>query len=126
MIIFISRQLESLIRLAEAHAKLRFSHKVEVIDVEEALRLHQEALKQFIVDPKTGTIDASLLTNRSNTGLRRETVKNTLKELISKKGNIQRLNWMKTWNELKFASDLVSIKSRAKQKITNTKIQFVL
>lgn len=32
------RQLESLIRLAEAHAKLRFSNVVEVRDVEEALR----------------------------------------------------------------------------------------
>ena len=121
MIIFISRQLESLIRLAEAHAKLRFSHKVEVIDVEEALRLHQEALKQFIVDPKTGTIDASLLTNRSNTGLRRETVKNTLKELVSNKrkdGNVLSLNWLKTWQDLKAASDLVSLKSRGKLKIT--------
>lgn len=32
------RQLESLIRLAEAHAKVRFSHVVEIQDVEEASR----------------------------------------------------------------------------------------
>ena len=32
------RQLESLIRLAEAHAKIRLSHVVEVSDVEEAQR----------------------------------------------------------------------------------------
>lgn len=32
------RQLESLIRLSEAHAKVRFSQTVEVFDVEEAYR----------------------------------------------------------------------------------------
>lgn len=32
------RQLESLIRLSEAHAKVRLSQVVEVIDVEEAWR----------------------------------------------------------------------------------------
>ena len=32
------RQLESLIRLAEAHAKVRLSHMVELVDVEEAFR----------------------------------------------------------------------------------------
>lgn len=32
------RQLESLIRLSEAHARMRFSQKVEPVDVEEAKR----------------------------------------------------------------------------------------
>ena len=32
------RQLESLIRLAEAHAKMRYSAVVEIADVEEAKR----------------------------------------------------------------------------------------
>merc|ERR1719414_2337009 len=40
------RQLESLIRLSEAHARMRFSNMVELEDVEEAARLHREALKQ--------------------------------------------------------------------------------
>lgn len=56
------RQLESLIRLAEAHAKVRFSDKVETIDVEEAKRLHREALKQSATDPRTGIVDISILT----------------------------------------------------------------
>ena len=43
------RQLESLIRLAEAHARMRFSHHVEVVDVEEATRLQREALKQSAI-----------------------------------------------------------------------------
>lgn len=40
------RQLESLIRLAESHAKMRFSHKVEVADVQEARRL--DAFVMFV------------------------------------------------------------------------------
>lgn len=32
------RQLESLIRLSEAHAKMRLSQTVEIVDVEEAKR----------------------------------------------------------------------------------------
>ena len=56
------RQLESLIRLSEAHAKMRFSNSVEIVDVEEAKRLHREALKQSATDPKTGIIDVGILT----------------------------------------------------------------
>ena len=55
------RQLESLIRLSEAHAKVRLSDVVDKMDVEEAVRLYREALKQSIMDPKTGAIDISIL-----------------------------------------------------------------
>lgn len=48
------RQLESLIRLAEAHSKMRLSNIVEELDVDEAHRLHKEALRQAATDPKTG------------------------------------------------------------------------
>ena len=56
------RQLESLICLSEAHARMRFSNTVEIVDVEEAARLHREALKQSATDPTTGRIDVSILT----------------------------------------------------------------
>jgi DNA replication licensing factor MCM4 len=51
------RQLESCIRLAEAHAKMRLSPTVEPHDAEEALKLMQEALHQAATDPTTGLID---------------------------------------------------------------------
>ncbi|OTF71780.1 hypothetical protein BLA29_014170, partial [Euroglyphus maynei] len=44
------RQLESLIRLAEAHAKMRFKTTVDMEDVEEARRLQREAIKQSAID----------------------------------------------------------------------------
>ena len=57
------RQLESLIRLSEAHAKMRFSQTVDMVDVEEAYRLHREAMKQSATDPTTGLIDMGLITS---------------------------------------------------------------
>jgi DNA replication licensing factor MCM4 len=56
-----TRQLESLIRLAEAHARIRFSHVVERKDVFEAARLIRVALQQAATDPRTGTIDMDLI-----------------------------------------------------------------
>ncbi|TMS09764.1 DNA replication licensing factor mcm4-B [Larimichthys crocea] len=82
------RQLESLIRLAEAHAKVRFSEKVETIDVEEAKRLHREALKQSATDPRTGFVDISILTTgmSATARKRKEEVAQALKKLIQAKG----------------------------------------
>ena len=56
------RQLESLIRLAEAHARMRLSHFVTADDCREARRLQREAIKQSAIDPVTGIIDINILT----------------------------------------------------------------
>lgn len=79
------RQLESLIRLAEAHAKVRLSQKVEVTDVEEAWRLHREALKQSATDPLSGKIDVGILT----TGLSSEARKKRAELVAAIKGHIK-------------------------------------
>lgn len=67
------RQLESLIRLAEAHAKIRLSPLVQQVDVEEAIRIHREAIKQAATDPTTGKIDASILTTGLTDSHRKKT-----------------------------------------------------
>jgi DNA replication licensing factor MCM4 len=56
-----TRQLESMIRLAEAHAKMRLAEVVTRDDVREAYRLIQSALKTAATDAQ-GRIDMSLLT----------------------------------------------------------------
>ncbi|EMC96106.1 hypothetical protein BAUCODRAFT_148939 [Baudoinia panamericana UAMH 10762] len=66
-----TRQLESMIRLAEAHAKMRLSNTVEASDVEEAVRLIQSALKQAATDARTGLIDMSLLTEGTSASERK-------------------------------------------------------
>ena len=66
-----TRQLESMIRLSEAHAKLRLSPVVEASDVEEAVRLIQSALKQAATDARTGLIDMGLLTEGTSASERK-------------------------------------------------------
>lgn len=46
-----TRQLESMIRLSEAHAKMRLSEEVTEEDVREAVRLIKSAIKESATDP---------------------------------------------------------------------------
>jgi DNA replication licensing factor MCM4 len=66
-----TRQLESMIRLSEAHAKMRLSDEVTEHDVEEAVRLIQSALKQAATDARTGLIDMGLLTEGTSASERK-------------------------------------------------------
>ena len=66
-----TRQLESMIRLAEAHAKMRLSDEVTANDVHEAVRLIKSALKQAATDARTGLIDMGLLTEGTSASERR-------------------------------------------------------
>ena len=56
-----TRQLEGLVRLSEAHARMRFSHIVEIVDVKEAIRLIKESLLLYALDPKTGRVDIDMI-----------------------------------------------------------------
>ena len=60
-----------MIRLAEAHAKMRLSEEVTADDVEEAVRLIKAALKQAATDARTGLIDMGLLTEGGSASERR-------------------------------------------------------
>ena len=75
-----TRQLESMIRLSEAHAKMRLSATVEASDVHEAVRLIQTALKQAATDARTGLIDMGLLTEGTSASERRR--KSDLKDAV--------------------------------------------
>ena len=55
------RQLESIIRLSEAMARVRFSDTIIKEDIEEALRLIKVATQQAATDPMTGVIDMDLI-----------------------------------------------------------------
>ncbi|PSC67965.1 DNA replication licensing factor MCM4 [Micractinium conductrix] len=55
------RQLESLIRLSEALARMRLCNTVSVDDVGEAVRLMKVAMQQSSIDPRTGQIDMDVI-----------------------------------------------------------------
>ena len=76
-----TRQLESMIRLAEAHAKMRLSDEVTANDVSEAVRLIKSALKQAATDSRTGLIDMGLLTEGTSASERR--IRQDLKRAIT-------------------------------------------
>ncbi|GFR96745.1 DNA helicase [Elysia marginata] len=103
------RQLESLIRLAEAHARMRLSTTVEVADVEEARRLYKEALKQAAVDPSTGKIDITILTTGMSGAARKRKaeVASALKKLIQAKGKVPTLKHQKLYEDFRETSDFV-------------------
>lgn len=114
------RQLESLIRLAEAHAKMRFKNVVDVDDVEEARRLHREAIKQSATDPLSGKIDISILTTgmSATSRKRRNELSLGLKQLLetmrseksSESGSQIQFSYQNVFNEFKNSTTVMITK----------------
>ncbi|CAB4320436.1 unnamed protein product [Prunus armeniaca] len=81
------RQIESLIRLSEALARIRFSEWVEKHDVVEAFRLLEVAMQQSATDHSTGTIDMDLITTgiSASERMRRESLVSAARNIIMEK-----------------------------------------
>lgn len=56
------RYLEGLVRLAEAHAKLRLNETVEEEDADVAISLFNYVMKQIMTDKETGAFDVDIVT----------------------------------------------------------------
>ncbi|RLN44991.1 hypothetical protein BBI17_006169 [Phytophthora kernoviae] len=84
------RQLESLIRISEALAKLKLCKIVTGSDVDEALRLMNVATQRAAMDPRTGTIDMDMI-NTGHSVLERESLADlisTLKAILGDSPNM--------------------------------------
>lgn len=108
------RQLESLIRLAEAHAKIRLDNEVKLEDVEEAWRLHREALKQSATDPLSGKIDVGILTTglSSEARKKRAELMGTIKNHLKNKGKISTLSYQKLFNDIREGSQILIMREQ--------------
>ncbi|HMK46443.1 MAG TPA: minichromosome maintenance protein MCM [Methanocella sp.] len=79
-----ARQLEGLVRLAEASARMRLSDQVTSADVERTIRITMTSLKQVGMDKDTGKLDIDIL----NVGVgksqrdRIKSIKHMLEELM--------------------------------------------
>ncbi|MCI5867783.1 MAG: minichromosome maintenance protein MCM [Methanosphaera sp.] len=60
-----ARQLEALVRLAEASARIRLSNDVLKEDAERAIRLQENCMKQVGYDPDTGKVDIDKVEGRT-------------------------------------------------------------
>lgn len=81
-----ARQLEGIVRLSEANAKMRDSNEVFEADVERAINLIKHSLKQTSTDAETGRVDIDILTVGVGKSQRAriKTIKEVIKELESK------------------------------------------
>lgn len=90
-----TRQLESMIRLSEAHARMRFSEFVELQDVTEACRLMREAIRASAMDPRTGKIDMGLLNTGTGQGQRkmRDDMRREVLSILDSSGGGRGIKW---------------------------------
>ncbi len=58
-----ARQLEGLVRLSEASARVKLKDIVEIEDAERAILLVKKSLEDTVVDPETGKIDIDIITS---------------------------------------------------------------
>ncbi|KAJ5676212.1 DNA replication licensing factor mcm4 [Penicillium macrosclerotiorum] len=105
-----TRQLESMIRLSEAHARMRLSSEVTAADVEEAVRLIRSAIKQAATDARTGLIDMGLLTEGTSASERRlrEDLKRAVLARLDERGGVggAAVRWGDLYRDMSESSDV--------------------
>ncbi|MCD7781699.1 MAG: minichromosome maintenance protein MCM [Methanosphaera sp.] len=61
-----ARQLEALVRIAEASARIRLSNEVTKEDAQRAIQLQENCMKQIGYDPDTGKVDIDKVEGRTS------------------------------------------------------------
>jgi replicative DNA helicase Mcm len=80
-----ARQLEALVRVAEASARAELKEEVTVEDAQRAIEILTYCLEQVGVDPETGEYDADIIETGTSSSQRNraQTIKHILKQMAS-------------------------------------------
>jgi len=83
-----SRQLEGLVRLSEARARMALRKEVTLEDAENAIRIMKFSLRQVGMDQETGTFDISAVTTGQTTSQRSRMIilEQIVRDLVEEKG----------------------------------------
>lgn len=111
-----TRQLESMIRLSEAHAKLHLRSEVLLDDVVEAVRLIRSAIKDYATDPLTGRIDMDLI--QTGIGIEERKRKGDLGKVV--------LEMLSLLGEVEYSKLLEEIQVKLGSTLENTELGEVL
>lgn len=86
-----ARQLEGLVRLAEASARIRLSDEIDFSDADRVIAIADRCLKKVAYDAETGTYDIDKLVTGVSKKRRdiARILKETIRELADDKGNAQ-------------------------------------
>ncbi len=81
-----ARQLEALVRLAEASARIRLSNQVTMEDAKRTTRITMACMKQVGVDPDTGALDVDVIASGTSKSQRDKIhlIKEVIKNVASK------------------------------------------
>lgn len=103
-----TRQLESIIRLSEGHARMRLSHLVQVEDVKEAIRIIKDSILSYAIDPITGRIDMDVIMTGKSSAVREQVadLKKEVKDFLASK-NIPTLDFQMLSSEMAKQSSIV-------------------
>ena len=75
-----ARQLEALIRLGEASARLRLSPKVTLEDARKVVKILEACLRKVGIDPETGFLDADIIASGTSKSTRDKT--KSIKDIV--------------------------------------------
>jgi replicative DNA helicase Mcm len=86
-----ARQLEALVRLAEASARIRLSSSVELADAERVVNIVDTCLRQVAYDAKTGSFDIDKVVTGFSKGKRDliRRIKEVIREMADESGRAQ-------------------------------------